>query len=255
MNNFDFDKLQNSTENVPQRTYEYLKKLIDNNTLKIGSQLPSEQELTQKLNVSRSSLRVAFSRLEIEGYIKRRHGVGTFVVGNSRTLKPVRIEYSFSITDVIKSFGKTPGTAEFNLEKIYSDENLSKKLHIEINSPVIRISRLRTSDGIPFSYDINLIPSKYLPKNMSKEIMGESLFAFIEKNIDPKIYYFSTSYKPMRSDEFISNKLAIQKGALIIKNTQTHYSEENDPLWYLELWIQEYVGVLHYISPTDEIKK
>jgi GntR family transcriptional regulator len=252
MDNFKFEKIQDTIENVPQRAYEYLKKMIDNNTVKISSRLPSEQELTQKLNISRSSLRIALSRLEIEGYIKRKHGVGTFVVGNSRTLKPVKIEYSFSITDVIRSSGKIPGTSEFILEKIYADENLSMKFNIEMNSSITKITRLRTSDGNPFCYDINLIPSKYLPKIISREVIGESLFTFIGKNINPKIYYFSTSYIPLESDDFISSKLNIKKGTLIIKNTQTHYSEDNSPLWFLELWIQEYTGSLQFISSTNK---
>ncbi|HOJ00055.1 MAG TPA: GntR family transcriptional regulator [Anaerolineaceae bacterium] len=252
MSDFEFSKLQDSIENVPQRAYEYLKLLINNNSLKIGTRLPSEQELTEKLNISRSSLRIALSRLEVEGFIKRRHGVGTFITGNAKTLMPVRIEYSFSITDYIKSCGKIPGTSEFNLERINADTDLSNKLSVELNSPVIKISRLRTSDGVPFSYDINLIPSKYLPQKISRKIIGESLFTFIERNIDPKICYFSTSYKPLISDEFISKKLAIKKGTPIIKNTQVHYSEETKPLWCLEIWIQEYVGVLHYISPPNK---
>jgi GntR family transcriptional repressor for pyruvate dehydrogenase complex len=47
--------------------------------LKPGQRLPSERELTQILEVSRSALREAFKRLEMSGVLVIRHGDGTYV--------------------------------------------------------------------------------------------------------------------------------------------------------------------------------
>ena len=252
-NNSIFTNLKSKTVYIPQKAYEYLRTLINDKNLKIGDKLPSEQELTKLLNISRSSLRIALSRLEFEGYIQKTHGVGTFVIGNSDTLSPVKIEYSFSITDNIKSQGKIPGTSEFDLIVIEADKEIAKKLDVKLHSSVMQIKRLRTGDGKPFSYDINLIPSKYLPEKFSKDEVGESLFTYIEKYINPKIAYFSTSYKPLISDDFISEKLSLPKGSLILKNTQIHYSDENKPIWYLELWIPELERLLQYIKPHKNL--
>jgi GntR family transcriptional regulator, transcriptional repressor for pyruvate dehydrogenase complex len=53
--------------------------LIQTGELPLGSKLPPERELAQKLDVSRSSLRQAFKSLEMMGVISSRVGVGNFV--------------------------------------------------------------------------------------------------------------------------------------------------------------------------------
>ena len=56
-----------------------IKEMIYRGELKRGDRLPSERELKQKLNVSRASVREAFSALEMVGIIESRPGEGTFI--------------------------------------------------------------------------------------------------------------------------------------------------------------------------------
>ncbi|OCA91569.1 GntR family transcriptional regulator [Bacillus sp. FJAT-27225] len=47
--------------------------------LKTGDKIPSERELTERLNVGRSSVREALRALELLGLIETRRGEGTFI--------------------------------------------------------------------------------------------------------------------------------------------------------------------------------
>ena len=47
--------------------------------LPLDSRLPATRVLAQDLQVSRSTVELAFSRLEAEGYLRRQVGVGSFV--------------------------------------------------------------------------------------------------------------------------------------------------------------------------------
>ncbi len=78
---------------VYQQIIEQLKDMIYQGELKKGDKLPSERALTKELNVSRSSLREAFSALEMIGLIESRHGEGTFIRENNddRFLKPLSL--------------------------------------------------------------------------------------------------------------------------------------------------------------------
>ena len=58
-----------------------IKGLIKKGELKVGDQLPSERELAERLNVSRTSIREALRAMEMVGYLKSKVGGsgGTFV--------------------------------------------------------------------------------------------------------------------------------------------------------------------------------
>ena len=68
-----------------QRTKVYLeivkqlREMITNDRLKSGDKIPSERELSERLNVGRSSVREALRALELLGLIETRHGEGTFI--------------------------------------------------------------------------------------------------------------------------------------------------------------------------------
>lgn len=48
-----------------------------------GTKIPTEQELTRTMGVSRTTIRQALGMLEKDGVVERRHGSGTFFVGHA----------------------------------------------------------------------------------------------------------------------------------------------------------------------------
>nr|WP_269320321.1 GntR family transcriptional regulator [Bacillus sp. EB01] len=56
-----------------------LREMITADGLKSGDKIPSERELTERLNVGRSSVREALRALELLGLIETRRGEGTFI--------------------------------------------------------------------------------------------------------------------------------------------------------------------------------
>lgn len=56
-----------------------LRVMISADSLKSGDKIPSERELSERLNVGRSSVREALRALELLGLIETRRGEGTFI--------------------------------------------------------------------------------------------------------------------------------------------------------------------------------
>ncbi|GGA81973.1 GntR family transcriptional regulator [Ornithinibacillus halotolerans] len=66
-------------QKVYQGILEEVRNLIETNDLKPGDKLPSERELSEKLNAGRSSVREALRAMELIGVIETRRGEGTFL--------------------------------------------------------------------------------------------------------------------------------------------------------------------------------
>ena len=120
-------------EPVPKiRLYEGIIKqiqgLIESGRLKPGEKLPTERELTEKLNVSRTSLREALRTLEMMGYLESKVGVngGTFV-------KEITVE------NIISPFSKV-----LVRNKSFIEELLEVRLVLEIE--VARLASIRRND-------------------------------------------------------------------------------------------------------------
>ncbi len=69
---------------VAGETVERIAEMIRNGQYLPGDRLPGERQLAKELQVSRTSIREALSRLETVGLVECRHGLGTFVKEPSR---------------------------------------------------------------------------------------------------------------------------------------------------------------------------
>lgn len=67
------------TKRVYEQIVEQIKELIREGDLKPGDKLMSERELSDKLGVSRTSVREALSALDFLGILESRQGEGTFI--------------------------------------------------------------------------------------------------------------------------------------------------------------------------------
>ncbi len=92
------------TKKVYEEIIGQIKKLIIDGKLQPGDKLLSERELAETLNVSRASVREAFSALEIMGIITIRPGEGSFVkqVSYEGMIEPLSFFLQVEIDDIVQ---------------------------------------------------------------------------------------------------------------------------------------------------------
>src|SRR5262249_34189872 len=89
---------------------DQLAERIASGTLAPGTRLPPEPRLAEELEVSRATLREALRSLEEDGYVTRRRGAGTYVVGHPRLRN--NLDVNFGVTEAIRASAMRPGTIE-----------------------------------------------------------------------------------------------------------------------------------------------
>ena len=110
-----------------------------------GERMPSEPELARTSTVSRSSMRAAITLLEEEGYVRRRHGSGTYVT--HRPALQNDLGRNFGVSTQIASTGARPGTAEQRTGAVPAPAGVAEALGVEEGEPVCELRRVRTANG------------------------------------------------------------------------------------------------------------
>ncbi|MBU5256923.1 FadR/GntR family transcriptional regulator [Tissierella praeacuta] len=75
-----FTPIKNTT--VSEKVVEQIKDMLSKGNLNKGDRLPSERQMAETLEVSRSSVREALRELEMMGLIESRQGEGNFIKSN-----------------------------------------------------------------------------------------------------------------------------------------------------------------------------
>lgn len=156
-----------------KKVYETLRKHINDRTYKEGDLLPSENELCIIHNVTRPTIRKALDRLLHEGYIKKKQGKGSIVIGQPKGIGILSLSGTTSAVGKENLFTKIivkPQIRNWTSAFSFSLRQTEKEVGC------IYFERLRIMGGQPVFYDITMIPNINLPRFTSRSLENKSLF-------------------------------------------------------------------------------
>lgn len=143
--------------------------MIEKGNLKADSKLPSERELCEDYDISRSTVRQAVSELERGGYIYRLHGKGTFV---SQKIFQQELLGFYSFTEEMKKIGKVPKSKVLDFKVTSVNKSLAKKMELHIDEKIYEFTRLRLADNKPMMVETTYLAySKFL--DLTKKLLEE----------------------------------------------------------------------------------
>ncbi len=222
---------------LPHRVADQLCSMIISGALKPGSRLTNELELAKSLNVSRSTLRAALDRLASQGLVVRKRGIGTFVA--DEPLVTNNLSINFGVTQVIKSVGAKPGTAEVYLNVEKAGERVAERLELELASPVVVIERVRTADDRPVVLSFDIIPQSLLDtlrQRLSLDeikqflIKRQSLYALLIKQLGLEIDHGIARLHPIVAERWAAEKLGVPARSGLLHIEQVDYDPYGRPV-------------------------
>lgn len=203
--------------------------IINHNTV-FMAKLPSEQELSERLGVSRNTIREAIRSLENDAYVTSRHGVGTFIIHDTKNIN-YNIAQLESATSIIQNHGYQAGTKSIFCNRQEASNRIAKHLHIQSLQDVFYIERVRTADGKPVVYVEDYLPySEGMMENF-KEVYHESLLEFLEKS-GHKITFCDCTIHAVTSTPKIQSWLELPEPSALLLLQQIHYSAKGIPILY-----------------------
>ena len=151
---------KNSIVPMYKQLAETIKQQILSGELKESERLMTESELCDKYNVSRITVRQAINLLVESEYVTKRQGIGTFVTPKKlgRIMNPGK---PMSFTEICAADGKKSSAEILSVKRCKAEKRLASELEIAVDSEILKIVRVRKSDGIPVMIEETYIPSKY----------------------------------------------------------------------------------------------
>jgi len=160
--------LINKYSNVP--LYSQLKniiiKKIESGEFKEDDQIPSEQELCEKYNISRPTVRQAINELTSHGYLYKERGKGTFVAKSKK--KHEIIGYTGFTTSILDKY-EPDNFKIISVKKVTAEDNPKLESIFEsVDNHVRRegfseIKYLESKNDSAISLNLSYIPLAFFP--------------------------------------------------------------------------------------------
>jgi GntR family transcriptional regulator len=217
---------------LTDQTVQAIQEAIKQGKFPPGSQLPPEMELLQMMGISRTTLREALRILEEQRFIRKRRGLGTFVMEHAIVKD---MSQNFGITEMISQAGYTAGTRDFNIRVEKPSNTVSEKLGIPVDSSMtVLIERVRTANQTPVVWTRDIMPQAYLGSWMPtiKELNQRSLYECLEEYANIRIVSGMASFSPVQANREIAEKLSIQRNDLLLLIDQVDSDQNQRPVLY-----------------------
>ena len=212
---------------------EEIQNYIDTHKLKAGERLPPENEMTRTLGISRGTLREAMRLLEEKGVLQRRQGVGT-IISTTRGIIGSSLDINESPSEMIRGKGMRPGALRSIVETVSADPKIAVELDVDKNSPVVRLSRVRTADDNPVAYTVDYLPAGLIGEDFYEQIMDGSLYTYLEEVLGIGVTNSMLRIEPLKASARMAQKLEIVPGSLLMLLKQTDKNSDNTPIIYSE---------------------
>ncbi len=231
MENFILQTKKNGSENIHpfQRLQFQLSDLITQTSP--GDRLPSEPELARQLGVSRATLRESMRSFEAQGMIRRRQGIGTFVIGHPEIIEN-GLEVLESIEKMARKINLDVSMGALKITQVPATPVEASALGVEEGCNLIDVSRVIFTDNRPVAYLVDVLPEDILSPLELKEGFTGSVLDFLLRRGSPPPITSATEIQAIAAPSDIAHALQIQRGDVLMLFTANLYSSDNRALAY-----------------------
>jgi len=192
--------------------------------------LPSERELSQGLKVSRATVRQAIHELELEGWLERKQGRGTFPT-------PAKVEQPLAritgFSENMRQSGIEPSTRLLSAKLAPAPSIIAKAMRLKPGSVVAVITRLRLADAQPLMLERAYINYALTPGLLQQDLKA-SLYDILTRTYRLKFARGNETIQATTADVWLAKALNIPKGSVVLYTERTVISDNGMVLEHTE---------------------
>jgi GntR family transcriptional regulator len=217
------------TSTLYARIEEALATEIAQGEYRPGDQLPTEDVLLERFQVSRITVRRAIQNLVSRGLLEIRRGLGTFV------LSP-RIEAELTkltgFVEDMNAAGRKATARVVSQGVVAASARVAERLQLAKGTKVMQIKRVRIADGVPISFD-----ETYLPLPLGKQIVRNDLrqhpiFTLLEEEYGVPLVEADYELEAVIATKPVAEALRVRVGSPIFQIERTSMTTGNQPVDY-----------------------
>ena len=187
--------------------------------------LPSEAALSQRLGVSRATLREALSQIEHSGLIVRRHGIGTFV-SLAQPLLESGLEQLESIETLARRTGVEIHMGDCDVRERTAGATESDALQVPDGAAVFAVERVMMSGDLPIAFLVDVVPADVLdPQQLRDSFHGSVLDLLLERG-DPPLQQSYTELVAEAAGADLARSMRLKVGDPLLKLTAQLYAAD-----------------------------
>ncbi|WP_035291075.1 GntR family transcriptional regulator [Clostridium sp. KNHs214] len=196
----------------------------------VGYKLPSEKELMELFDVSRTTVRQAVDILVREDYLEIKRGVGTFV-RKQKKYNVWGLEELRSFEDEAFRQGLETRTEELGMNIVDLDEEL-KNIFGDKYDRFYKLIRLRYVEDEPSVLVDTYVPCEIAPGLDKYNFSEVSLFSTLKKDYNVIINYAKKTFGAINADRKAAKLLDIEEGTAIQLVKTVTYNDLEKPFEY-----------------------
>lgn len=201
-------------KNTPIPLYFQLEKLIleeiENGTYPVGSMIPTEKELSQIFDISRTTVRQAIADLVRKEQLYRIKSKGTFVARPKISQGFIQSIQSFD-EDVLGA-NRVPSTEVLDLKTMELPEEVAFQMDLPTNTKAIYLYRKRYADADPIVRVMTYLPYEPCSFVLEHDMNSESLYQVLSRREETRVTHIIRTCEARSANAEDAAVLCVKRG-------------------------------------------
>lgn len=188
--------------------------------------LPSEARLAAEFHVSRNAVREALNLLRAEGLVTRTPGAGTFVTGAKLRQRLDRLE---GLAEFLAGYRLPVNSRVLAVRESTATAFVAHQLHVEEDSPIVFVERLRAAGGVPLSIETTYLRPEAIPFILEADLERTDVFALLEAHLGHSLGWAEITTEAVPADEATASLLRVRPGSPLLLLHRLTYLDDETP--------------------------